>query len=216
LVAANVYGTLKKTAMKLRFTIIFIMILTAINCKAQQIDSIKIKQIDSLISLIPQNPIDNDYYIPIKACGSIDKKILGIFKKQVGIFSSTTIYHDTIVFWTSNVYQYKKDFQILIEDFYYNNDRLIKYSKYLTINPDNKQKILKQRIVAYFDNKQLIHLNDSINDNFKYNDSEILKTISKSDIELETNKESIKFMNNTKVKCAPIDNGLNIKRQINN
>lgn len=202
--------------MKLRFTIIFIMVLSVLNSKAQLKDSIKIKQIDSLISLIPQNPIDNDYYISIKACGSIDKKILWIIKKQVGIFTSTTIYHDTIVFWTSNIYQYKKDFQILIEDFYYNNDRLVKYSKYLSINPDNKQKILKQKIVAYFDNNQLIHLNDSINDNFKYNNSEIIKTISKAVDELEINKSSIKYMDSSKAKCAPIDNGLNIRRQINN
>jgi hypothetical protein len=197
-----------------RIVIFFILIFSYANCNAQGFDIIKANNIDSLINLIPQNPIENDYYNTIKTSGPIDKKILGIFKKQIGWFYSTAIYHDTIVFWISNVYQYKKDFQVLIVDFYYKKDMLIKYKKYLAIHPDNKQKLIRQKIEAYFDKNRLICLRDTINDKFKFNDSEIIMILSMSDIELKTNIESIKIQNGCKDKFIPFEGGLKIRRTI--
>jgi hypothetical protein len=178
----------------------------------QDTDSSRVFQIDSLISLISVDTKTNDKYSNIQESGLIHKKILGVFKKQIGSVSSEIIYHDTLIYCISNIYQYKKDNKRLTEIFHYSDNKLVRYKKELTIQPDSdKAEILKHQILAYFDNYRLIRHFDTINDNFIFNISEQIKVTGLASIEIYNTLESLKVLNN----YAPGTPDIKLRKHIN-
>ena len=162
--------------MKVRYLIILLISLISNDVICQDLDSLRIVQIDSLISFIPEETKKNENYSNIQESGLIHKKILGVFKKRIGSVSTEIIYHDTIIYRILNIYQYKKDNKRMIEIFNYSDNKLIRYEKELTIQMDSDTlSILKQKILAYFDSYRLIKHSKTINDNFIFDKSEQIK-----------------------------------------
>lgn len=198
--------------MTLRTILMFFVLLISFHVNGQISDSLMVNQIDSLVSLIPSNNVKNDFYHIIQASGRIDKKVMGLFKKQIGCLSSDVIYHDTLIYSIENVYSYKKDNKTLSETFYYMDNRLIKYIKQLSINPDlNPDVILKHKIIAYFNKNKLIKLTEKINDDYKFDLSEQLNIKRIATTEININLESLKQLNN----YAPGTPDIRIRREIN-
>jgi hypothetical protein len=83
--------------MTLRAILMFFVLLISFHVNGQISDSLMVNQIDSLVSLIPSSNVKNDFYHIIQASGRIDKKVIGLFKKQIGSLSSDVIYHDTLI-----------------------------------------------------------------------------------------------------------------------
>ena len=198
--------------MKVRFLILGFIVLITNDLISQEKDSLRIIQINSLISLIPDDIRTNDNYSNIQASGLINKKIFGLFKKQIGSVSSEIIYHDTLIYRISNIYEYKKDNKRLIETFNYSDNKLIRYEKELTIQTDSDStSILKQKILAYFDNNRLIKHFDTINDNFIFDKSEQIKVTGMASIEIYNTLESLRVLNN----YAPGTPEIRLRKQIN-
>jgi len=150
-----------KYAMKNRYFAITLVALLTSNLYGQNTTASRLSQIDSLISLIPSDVRNNDYFSDIQSSGLIHKRILGMFRKQIGSVSSETIYSDTLVYSSSNYYRYKKDSKIIIEDFYYQNNHLIRYNKELSVKrKTDENRTILHKIVAYFDNQNPIGLSD--------------------------------------------------------
>jgi hypothetical protein len=198
--------------MTLKTIFIFVVLLISFHINGQNSDSLMVNQIDSLISLIPSNNSRNNFYNIIQASGRIDKKILGLFKKRIGSLSSDVIYHDTLIYSIENIYSYTKDNKTLSETFYYMDNKLIKYIKRLSDNPDLKpDDLLKHKIIAYFNKNKLIELTEKINDDYTFDLSEQLKIIGIANTEIIINLESLKQLNN----YAPGTPDIKIRREIN-
>ena len=198
--------------MTLRNLIIILVLLISFQLNGQNSDSLIVNRIDSLISLIPLDNIKSDYFITIQESGRINKKVLGLFKKQIGSISSDIIYHDTLIYSIENVYRYKNDNKILSETFYFKNNFLIKYIKRLSFNPKlDKDEILKHEIYAYFDKFRLIKLTETINDNYVFDYSEQLKVIGIANTEIIITLKSIRQLNN----YAPGSPDIRLRKEIN-
>ena len=183
--------------MTLKAILLFFILLISSHVNGQISDSLMVNQIDSLVSLIPSNNVNNDFYHIIQASGRIDKKVIGLFKKQIGSLNSDVIYHDTLIYSIENVYSYSKDNKTLSETFYYKDNTLIKYIKRLSVNPDlNPDDILKHEIIAYFNKNKLIKLTEKINDDYKFDLSEQLMIKGIANAEIIINLESLKQLNN--------------------
>src|SRR5690554_491875 len=123
--------------MKVRYLIILLITLISNDLICQNLDSLRIVQIDSLISLVPDVTKKNDNYSNIQESGLIYKKILGVFKKQIGSVSTEIIYHDTLIYRVLSIYEHKKDNIRMIEIFNYSDNKLICYEKVHTIQMDS-------------------------------------------------------------------------------
>lgn len=198
--------------MILRNIIIILVLSISYHVNGQNSDSLIVNRIDSRISLIPIDSIKSDYFITIQENGRIDKRVLGLFRKQIGRISSDIIYHDTLIYSIANVYRYKRDNKILSETFYYKENLLITYVKRLSINPElDKEAILKHEIYAYFDKNRLIKLTETINDNYVFDFSEQLKVTGIANAEIIITLKSIKQLNN----YAPGPSDVRLRRDIN-
>ena len=183
--------------MKVRYLIILFITLFSNDLICQNLDSLRIVQIDSLISLVPNVTMKNDNYSNIQESGLIHKKVLRVFKKQIGSVSTEIIFHDTLIYRILNIYEYKKDNKRKIEIFNYSDNKLIHYEKEHTIQMDSDTtSILKHKILAYFDNYRLIKHFETINDNYKFDKSEQIKVSSMANIEIYNRLESLKVLYN--------------------
>lgn len=180
----------------MKISIIFILLFCLISIKidAQDLKSENIDHKDSLISVIPKRTHNEPNYSYLQSSGLIHKKVLGLFKKRAGSFSSTVVHYDTLIYSVSNVYQYKKRNQVIVETFYFDENSLIKYYKRKLVNSDGR-KVLQHEITAYYDDFEVIEKSEIINDNYKFNASELLKVKSVADIEVHRHIEFMKARN---------------------
>ena len=198
--------------MIVRYLIILFITLFSNDLNCQNLDSLRIVQIDSLISLVPDVTMKNDNYSNIQESGLIYKKVLGVFKKRIGSVSTEIIFNDTLIYRILNIYQYKKDNERMIEIFNYSDNKLIRYEKELTIQKDlDTTSILKHKILAYFDNYRLIKHFDTIHDNFIFDKSEQIKVTGLASIEIYNTLESLRVLN----KYAPGIPEIRLRKHIN-
>lgn len=158
---------------------------------------VRIVEIDSLISLIPEETHSSEYYSNLDASGVIQKKILKIFKKRIGSVTHYTVFHDTLIFEISNYYWYEKDDQMIVENYYYDDNELIRYNEIsrIQISDSLKTDTLRQ-IDLYFDQQKIISKNIVIKDEFGLADSLQTKIIRKSKAELVDDLDYLKLQRN--------------------
>lgn len=162
----------------------------------QNADTTKVIQIDSLVSLIPENVSNDSYFYNIQASGSIYKKFLGLFKLHKGGYSSCTIFHDSIIFSVENIYQYNKENKVLVETFYYYENVLAKYENRLSTKSDSANSVvLKHFISAYFDKNRLIKKVEIINDQYRFDNAVQLKIYEKATAEVLDWETTMKELN---------------------
>ena len=125
----------------------------------QESDSIKLKTIDSIVSIIPENPTKQDAFEIIQSSGLISKKKFLFFKKRVGSF------HENVVYKNRTIYLIKilTNLQNIhtVEYYYYNNEELIHYIKKIEkFDKDNLTS--KNKYSAYFDSKKLVKVTENL------------------------------------------------------
>src|SRR5690606_538047 len=130
--------------------LILIIFCKSFSSFGQETDLIKLKTIDSLVSIIPEKPNKEDSFEIIQSSGLITKKKFLFFKKQVGNF------HENVIYKNGTIYLIKKFTNLentsTAEYYYYNNDKLIYYIKKLE-KFDEDNLISKNKIFAYFDSR---------------------------------------------------------------
>jgi len=153
--------------MKIRITILLIWFF-AITTFGQKSDTLKINTIDYQVSLIPEKPTKNDNYEIIQSSGLISKKTLIFFKKPIGSFHEDVIYkNDTIAL--IKILRNLENISI-IENFYYNDDELIRYDK-REKKYDQNDLVSEKINSAYFHSSKL----STAPDNTEIDENEILK-----------------------------------------
>ena len=177
---------------------ILIFLLFSIKLIGQNVKLIRIQQIDSLVSLIPENVSDNEYYSFVQSNEILYKKVFNLFKKQIGEISSFVVYHDTLLYSISNIYHLEKGNRIKKHIFYYENNELVKFLLEQTINIENdNNEELEHKIIAYYDNFDVLKFIATINDNFVFDKNAQDTYASMGDIEhyvqLELIKSSMKI-----------------------
>ncbi len=169
----------------MRFIVAIIaLVFFSIALHSQDLDSIKIQKIDSLVLAIPESTVNNPDFNIIQESGLIHKKVLGIFKKQTGSVSTDVIFHDTLIYKVDNSYKYINGRETR-DIFYYTNNKLIKFenSTYQKSN-DSSNKVLQHSVSAYFMNNELVHKKVVSIDEYDFNQSEQLKITVMSAIEV--------------------------------
>jgi hypothetical protein len=183
--------------MRLTLSLVIMSFFSTLILYCQNYDSIKIDHIDDVISQIPSKVIKDEYYSIIQAGGLIHKRVIGLIKIKTGGFSSDVIHHDTLIYSILNFYHYKKNDKTIDETFYYEDNRLIKYIEQQSVKrKKDSVDIIQHKRIAYFDNNRLLYTINTINDNYQFNESELIKIKSTADIQLNTNLEFIKEQKN--------------------
>src|SRR5690606_13448177 len=162
----TLWRIMKKIEM-IKKILILIIFCKSFSSFGQVTDLIKLKTIDSLVSIIRDKPNKEDCFEISKCSGLITKKKFLFFKKQVGNF------HENVIYKNGTIYLIKKFTNLentsTAEYYYYNNDKLIYYIKKLE-KFDEDNLISKNKIFAYFDSKKLI----KITGNLDFDRNEIL------------------------------------------
>ncbi|MDF1550670.1 MAG: hypothetical protein P1P88_22805 [Bacteroidales bacterium] len=156
------------------------------NIYSQNFDAAKVKQIDLLVSQLSDSAKRNNYFEKIDASGLIHEKSFIVFKKLIGSFSTEVFYQDTSIYAIENITNYIKDDEIVIENYYFDHNSLIKYELKTTKtkNTDNNE-VLQHHILAYFSNDNLVGLTQVINDDYVFDvkEQKRVKARAKSDNE---------------------------------
>lgn len=156
------------------------------NLHPQNFDAAKVKQIDSLVSELSDTVKSTNNFEHIDASGLIHEKSFIVFKKLIGSFSTEVFYQDTSIYAIENITNYIKDDEIVIENYYFDHNSLIKYElKTTKTKKSDEDEMLQHHILAYFSNDKLVGLTQVINDNyvFDFKEQKRVKARAKSDNE---------------------------------
>ena len=138
----------------MRILLVFLLIcFFSKNAFGQETDLEKIVIIDSLISVIPENPSKDSSFKIIQSSGLIWKRSLLFFKKQIGGF------HEIVIYKEGNIYLVKIIEKIkntsTVQNYYFNHNQLIRYNERRE-RLEKKELIIDNEISAYFDSDRPI------------------------------------------------------------
>ncbi|MHC1704998.1 MAG: hypothetical protein AB9846_13900 [Tenuifilaceae bacterium] len=142
-----------------RYLILVLFLLQTLFIPAQTKESLRIAQIDSLISFYSNEMENNKSWKTINSDGIVEKKIFLFIKKRIGGFASTSFSKDTFVYVIKHNLGYIKDNITIKTTYFYENNKLVKYHSVETRNEkdiDKDSAKVFYAINAYFANSRLI------------------------------------------------------------
>jgi hypothetical protein len=167
-------------------------------------DSVKISRIDSLVAKLDKS-LGHDSTLLIYNTDECNCKMcFGIITKWISASNYRVVQKDTIIFMISRLSFTKKKHKTLKESYYYENNELILYFKYESIQAFFRRfPIIQCQVQAYFSDNEIIGLvekNDFKDYHLTIDEKENI--IEKADSELKLNLISEKNSKTSADKCC--------------
>jgi hypothetical protein len=194
-----------------RILIIIVAIHFSDNIFAEKPDSVMILQIDSIVGLNASKVSNDSIYKQIQLCGYVSKKVFKLFNKRIASFSASAITKDTLIYSIEYFYDYFKNDKYRLENFYYQNNKLIKYCDSSYLDSESGKHKLEHKVIAYFHKDSLVNKFVDSNDGYLFNGFNIRQTLDISIFEKDRFVYSTNYFKHESKNMSPIDNGLKIK-----